>query len=281
MLQYKKPLSTGTANYFSFTMEPMIKARGLTKRFSNLTAVDAITFDVAKARIFAFLGPNGAGKSTTIRMMTTLTAPTQGNVFLNGYDCMLEKDMARRSFGIVFQDPSSDEELTAYENMDFHGIVYGLNTVQRRKRIGRLLELVGLWDRKDEYVKVYSQGMRRRLEMARALMHRPKILFLDEPTLGLDPQTRNLIWDYIRKMNREYGMTVFFTTHYMDEAQQMAQEIAVIDMGRIIAAGTCSQIMEKADASNLEEAFLSLTGRPIRPEYASSTDRMRIIRGIR
>jgi len=258
----------------------MIKVENLTKKFNDFIAVDNISFTVPEGEIFAFLGPNGAGKTTTIKMLTTLLRPTEGMIKVNGYDSLEEQSEVRQSFGIVFQDQSLDEELTAFENMEFHGVIYGVPKEIRRKQIEYLMKFVELWERRDEVVKNFSGGMRRRLEVARGLIHHPKILFLDEPTLGLDPQTRNHIWTYIKKLNQEKGMTVFFTTHYMEEAEKVAKTIAVIDQGRIVIQGTSEQLKEKTKTVSLEEAFLSLTGQTIREQEVSSLDRMRIHRRV-
>lgn len=256
----------------------IIEAKNLTKKFNGFTAVDNISFAVKKGEIFAFLGPNGAGKTTTIKMLTTLLQPTSGKIRLNGFDPTHDQDNVRRSFGIVFQDPSLDDELTALENMEFHGVLYSVPTVLRKQRIQELLNIVELWDRKNNLVKTFSGGMKRRLEIARGLIHHPKIFFLDEPTLGLDPQTRNHIWKYILDLNQKEGITIFFTTHYMEEAQRIAQRIAIIDHGKIIAEGTPAQLTAKTKTSSLEEAFLTLTGKVIREEEVSPLDHMRIRR---
>jgi ABC-2 type transport system ATP-binding protein len=256
-------------------METSIRVKNLTKKFDKFTAVDDISFDVKKGEIFAFLGPNGAGKSTTIKMLTTLLQPSSGELSLNGIDVEKNKDEVRKSFGIVFQDPSLDDELTAYENMEFHAILYGVKNSGLNKKIQELLEFVELWDRKDSLVKTFSGGMRRRLEIARGLLHHPKILFLDEPTLGLDPQTRNSMWQYVGKLNKRDGLTVFFTTHYMEEAEKNAQRIAIIDHGKIIAIGTGNELKKKTKTKSLEEAFLKLTGNSIREEKWGTGDQMR------
>lgn len=187
----------------------MIEVKNLTKKFGDFVAVDNISFSVKKGEIFAFLGPNGAGKTTTIKMLTTLLRPTSGEISLNNFNPLKEQYQARGSFGIVFQDPSLDDELTAFENLEFHGVLYKVPKKIRRERIEQMLKFVELWDRKDELVKKFSGGMKRRLEIARGLIHHPKIFFLDEPTLGLDPQTRNHIWNYIKNLNKEEGTTVF------------------------------------------------------------------------
>jgi len=256
----------------------MIKVENLTKKFNGLTAVDNISFKVKKGEIFAFLGPNGAGKTTTIKILTTLLSPTSGTISLNGSDPTKDQDEVRRSFGIVFQDQSLDDELTAYENMEFHGILYKVPKEIRRKRIEQLIKFVELWDRKDELVKKFSGGMKRRLEVARGLIHHPKMLFLDEPTLGLDPQTRSHLWAYIKNLNKEEEMTIFFTTHYMEEAERVAQKIAIIDNGKIITQGTPEELKQNTKTNSLEDAFLALTGNIIREEEANSLDHMRMRR---
>lgn len=253
----------------------IIEVRNLTKRFNGLTAVDDLSFAVEKGEIFAFLGPNGAGKSTTIKILTTILPPSAGEVRVNGHNPVTDADAVRRSFGIVFQDPSLDDDLTAYENMELHGVLYGVPAKNRRERIGMLLKLVDLWDRKDDPAKTFSGGMKRRLEIARGLLHHPEILFLDEPTLGLDPQTRNHMWNYIQEINRREGMTVFFTTHYMEEAERMAGRIAIVDHGSIIATGTAAELKERTATGSLEDAFLALTGYEIRQEGASGSDHLR------
>ena len=253
----------------------MIRAEGLVKKFGDFTAVDNIAFDVAKGEIFAFLGPNGAGKTTTIKMLTTLLRPTSGSVSLDGLDPVTHQTAARKQFGIVFQDPSVDDELTAYENMDFHGVLYSVPRKLRQERIEALLKLFELWDRRKDQVKQFSGGMRRRLEIARSLLHTPKIIFLDEPTLGLDPQTRNQLWNHIQKLNNEEQVTVFLTTHYMEEAERVAHRIAIIDHGKIIAQGTPDELKAQTGTESLEEAFLALTGSTIREEEASSLDKLR------
>ena len=258
----------------------MIEVKNLTKKFGDITAVDDISFSVAEGEIFAFLGPNGAGKSTAIRILTTLLSPTSGSVVVNGFDPVRDAAKARRSFGIVFQDPSLDDELTAWENMEFHGVLYDVPKKIRRERIDQLLQFVDLTDRKNNLVKEFSGGMKRRLEIARGLLHHPKIIFLDEPTLGLDPQTRNHMWTYLKDLNKNEKTTVFFTTHYMEEADRIAQRIAIIDHGKIIAIGTSEELKQKTNTNSLEEAFLALIGTDIREESASSKDRMRGARRV-
>jgi ABC-2 type transport system ATP-binding protein len=256
-------------------MEHIISVDHITKTFGDFTAVKDVSFKVKPGETFAFLGPNGAGKSTTIKMLTTLLHPTTGTISINGYDPLKNPEEVRRAFGIVFQDPSLDDELTAEENMEFHGVLYSVPKQLRRDRTAELLKFVDLYDRKDDLVKQFSGGMKRRLEIARGLLHHPKIIFLDEPTLGLDPQTRNHMWEYLKKLNESEGVTVFFTTHYMEEADRVADRVVIIDHGKIIASGTPTELKEKANAKTLEEAFLALTGHGIRDEGASSVDALR------
>ena len=253
----------------------IISVKNLTKEFKNLKAVDNISFNVEGGEIFAFLGPNGAGKSTTIKMLTTILEPTKGEIQLNDIDALENKDLARKTFGIVFQDTSLDDDLTAFENMRFHAVLYKVPKKIQNERIKELLEFVELWERRKDYVKNFSGGMKRRLEIARGLLHHPKILFLDEPTLGLDPQTRKHTWDYIKNINKKENMTVFFTTHYMEEAGKIAQRIAIIDHGKIVASGTNKELQKKTKTKSLEEAFLFLTGNEIREEKNGAKERMR------
>src|SRR5277367_5640078 len=261
-------------------LELMIRVRHLVKKFGDFTAVDNISFEVARGEIFAFLGPNGAGKTTTIKMLTTLLAPTSGSILIDGLDPGKHQNEVRRKFGIVFQDPSLDAELTAYENMDLHGVLYGVPRKVRIQRINMLVDFVGLGDRKKDFVKQFSGGMKRRLEVARALLHKPRILFLDEPTVGLDPQTRNHIWGHIQGLSKEENVTVFFTTHYMEEADRVADDVAVIDHGKMVAQGAPADLKTRTQCATLEDAFISLTGHAIREEEASSADRMRTMRKV-
>jgi ABC-2 type transport system ATP-binding protein len=196
--------------------------------------VDGISFAVEPGEIFGFLGPNGAGKTTTINILCTLLRPSSGRVTVAGYDVVHHQHQVRQAIGLVFQDPSLDDRLTAQENLLFHAMVYHVPAPRRRQRIEEVLRMVELWERRHSVVKTYSGGMRRRLEIARGLIHFPKVLFLDEPTLGLDPQTRNRIWEYLHRLHKEEGITIFLTTHYMDEAEN-AGRIAIIDQGRIVA----------------------------------------------
>jgi len=317
---------------------PIIEITALSKSFGSFKAVDSVDLAIEEGELFGLLGPNGAGKTTTISMLATILKSTSGNAKLNGFE-LKSQDKVRRSIGIVFQDPSLDDELTGRENLDFHGRMYHMPGNLRKSRITEVLSLVNLTDRADSQVKTYSGGMKRRLEIARGLMHHPKILFLDEPTLGLDPQTRRSIWEYIEKLNKEEKLTIILTTHYMEEADYLCDRIAIIDHGKIIALDTpeklknsmggdiielaCTdkeklksvltfpwikdtkvldasvnitvdngekvipEILEaaaragiKIDSVNLkkptlEDVFISYTGRHIRDEEASSTDRMR------
>jgi ABC-2 type transport system ATP-binding protein len=253
----------------------------LTRRFGSFVAVDDISFEVARGEIFAFLGPNGAGKTTTIRMLTTLLQPSSGRIELDGLDIVRDPTAARRRFGIVFQDSSLDFELTARENMVIHAVLYHVPAVERPARIEQLLRLFDLWERRDDIVKRFSGGMRRRLEIARCLLHTPAVIFLDEPTLGLDPQTRNQLWTHVRQLNQEQQVTVFLTTHYMDEAERVAARLAIIDHGRIVAQGSPQELKGQTGSESLEQAFLKLTGTRIRDEEGGAgMDRMRqFVRG--
>ena len=253
----------------------MIKVQNLSKTFGEVKAVADVTFEVQPGEIFAFLGPNGAGKTTTIKILTTLAGATSGSIVIDGLDPTRQQNEVRKRFGIVFQDPSLDQELTAYENMDLHGVLYHVPRKVRAERIETLLKLFELWDRRTSLVKTFSGGMRRRLEIARGLLHTPKILFLDEPTLGLDPQSRNQLWTHVKHLNETEGVTVFLTTHYMDEADRVAQRVAVIDHGKIVAIGSSAELKAQTGEASLEGAFLKLTGTTIREEAANSADAMR------
>jgi ABC-2 type transport system ATP-binding protein len=253
----------------------MICVRDLVRTFGDLTAVDHVSFEVRAGEIFAFLGPNGAGKTTTIKMLTTLLKPTSGSLEIDGLDPATHPNEVRKRFGIVFQDPSLDGDMTAYENMELHAIFYHVPRKIRAGQIERLLRIFELWDRRKQQVKLFSGGMKRRLEIARGLLHTPKILFLDEPTLGLDVQTRNQLWTHVKSLNRTEGVTVFLTTHYMDEAERVAQRIAIIDHGKIVAQGSPQELKQQTGKDSLEDAFLALTGSAIRDEAATSTDQLR------
>jgi len=224
-----------------------VAVRGLSKNYGELVAVNGATFDVAQGEIFAFLGPNGAGKSTTIKMLCTLARPTAGSARVAGFDVVDQPRMVRRHIGLVFQEQTLDDQLTAEENLRFHAVLYGVPAAQVNQRITRVLDLVALSERRKDLVSTYSGGMARRLEIARGMLHTPRVLFLDEPTVGLDPQTRALIWDDIHRLRREEGITIFLTTHYMDEAEN-AERIAIIDHGQIIALNTPDSL--KASVGN-------------------------------
>jgi len=254
---------------------PVIRVQHVVKSFGSVTAVNDVTFDVRGGEVFAFLGPNGAGKTTTIKMLTTLLRPTSGSLELDGLEVTAHQTDVRKRFGVVFQDPSLDSELTAWENMDIHGVLYHVPRHPRRERCEALLRMFELWERRGDLVKTFSGGMKRRLEIARGLLHTPKVLFLDEPTLGLDPQSRNQMWTHVKNLNASERVTVFLTTHYMDEADRVADRIAVIDHGRIVATGSSAQLKAQTGTDSLEAAFLALTGTTIRDESATAADQMR------
>ena len=212
-----------------------IEVFNLTKNFKELTAVDGITFEVGEGEIFGLIGANGAGKTTTIMMLCTLIRPTSGSARICGYDIIKESKKVRESIGVVFEEPSIDIRLTGRENLDFHARMYRLPKKMREERVSEVLDLVELRDKEDLLVKDYSGGMQRRLEIARSLLNRPKVLFLDEPTIGLDVQTRRKMWDYVKKMNREEGTTLFLTTHYINEADQICNRVGIMDHGEIKA----------------------------------------------
>jgi len=221
----------------------IIQVENLSKNFGKINAVDKISFNIAEGEIFGFLGPNGAGKTTTINMLCTLLTPTGGNATVNGYDIIKQRSAVRRSIGLVFQEPTLDEYLSAEQNLRFHAYAYRVPASEREKRISDLLELVQLSDRRKSKVRTFSGGMKRRLEIARGLLHNPRVLFLDEPTLGLDPQTRNSIWEHIRALRKQSKLTIFLTTHYMDEAEN-CDRITVIDQGHIIAMDTPDKLKD-------------------------------------
>lgn len=223
---------TGTSSHNA------IEVNGLTKKFGDFTAVDSINLHIKKGEIFGLLGPNGAGKTTMISMLATLLKPTAGAAKIWNIDVSKDQHDVRQMIGIVFQDPSLDDELTGWENLDFHGRLYGIDKKTRKDRIKEVLDLVELSDKADKIVRTYSGGMKRRLEIARGLMHRPKVLFLDEPTIGLDPQTRRRLWDYIKALNKKEQITIIITTHYMDEADVLCDRIAIVDHGKMIALET-------------------------------------------
>ncbi len=254
---------------------PIIRVERVVKSFGTVTAVNDVSFDVRPGEIFAFLGPNGAGKTTTIKMLTTLLRPTTGSLELDGLDPTTQPTEVRKRFGVVFQDPSLDSDLTAWENMDIHGVLYHVPRHTRRERSELLLRMFELWERRNDLVKTFSGGMKRRLEIARGLLHTPKVLFLDEPTLGLDPQSRNQMWTHVQSLRTAEGVTVFLTTHYMDEADRVADRIAVIDHGRLVATGSAAELKRQTGTDSLEAAFLALTGTTIRDESATAADQTR------
>jgi ABC-2 type transport system ATP-binding protein len=222
----------------------MIKIRGLTKKYGSHIAVDNLTLDIYENEVFGLLGSNGAGKTTTIHMLATLLKPSSGSATVNGYDIVCQPAKVRSSIGIVFQAPSSDDMLTGYENLQLHSMLYSIPRNTRKQRIDEVLNLVGLTERMHDQVKTYSGGMRRRLEIARGLLHKPKVIFLDEPTLGLDPASRETMWKYIQRLVKEEKMTVILTTHYMEEADILCDRIGIIDKGRIVALDTPKGLKE-------------------------------------
>jgi ABC-2 type transport system ATP-binding protein len=228
-----------------------VEVAGITKKFGDFTAVDNISFQVSEGEIFGFLGTNGAGKTTLIRMLTTLLRPTSGNARVAGFEVTGDPDQVRRAIGVVPQSLTSDLDLTGYENMDIYGRFYNIGARERKERIPYLLELVGLSAWAKNLVATYSGGMRRRLELARVLVHKPRILFLDEPTIGLDPQSRRVVWDFIRKLRQGDSMTIFLTTHYMDEAEAQCERVAIIDSGRLIAIGSPDELKARIPGSDI------------------------------
>jgi ABC-2 type transport system ATP-binding protein len=241
----------------------VIRTERLTKVYGTITAVDGLDLEVRAGEVFGLLGPNGAGKTTTVGMLTTIVKPTAGTAEVNGHSITTARGQVRRSVGIVFQEPSLDTVLTGRENLELSAQLYSVPRAQRRRRIDELLELTNLTGRADSLVKTYSGGMKRRLELVRGLLHRPKVLFLDEPTLGLDPQSREVVWEYIGAMAKAEGTTIVLTTHYMEEAEQMCDRIAIMDQGRIIKEGTPAALTQAAGgdlvyirAARIDEAAL-------------------------
>ncbi|MDR0372361.1 MAG: ATP-binding cassette domain-containing protein [Nitrososphaerota archaeon] len=219
-------------------MPPAIEALRLTKAYGSFKAVDSLDITVEKGEIFGLLGPNGAGKTTTVSMLCTILKPTSGTAIVNGFDIVRQANQVRKSIGIVFQDPSIDDRLTGRENLSMHANLYGVPVSEQRDRIARILKLVELEDRADDMLRTYSGGMRRRLELGRGLLHYPTVLFLDEPTVGLDPQTRDHIWKYIKELKEAHDITVVLTTHYMDEADRLSDRIAIMDHGKVVVLDT-------------------------------------------
>lgn len=251
--------------------EPIIQVSHLRKRFGAFDAVRRISFDVGQGELFGFLGPNGAGKTTTIGMLTTQLRPTSGTASIAGFDVTTNPDEVRKRIGVIFQDPSLDLELTAYENLWFHGILYGVSRAALTHEIPKMIEMVDLSSFMRKPVKTFSGGMKRRLEIARGLLHTPKILFLDEPTLGLDTQTRQHIWSHIDMLRKELGMTVFLTTHYLEETER-CDRIAIMDHGSIMDCGEPALLKKKHGVRTIEQLFLSLTGRSTRDELVEEID---------
>ncbi len=254
----------------------VIEVRELVKNYNGVEAVKGVSFDVEEGETFGFLGPNGAGKTTTINILCTLLAQTSGVARVNGFDCLREPARVRSSIGLVFQEITLDNELTALENLKFHGYLYNMEKRLLERRIEEILNVVGLWDRRDEFVKNFSGGMKRRLEIARGLLHRPKVLFLDEPTLGLDPQTRSNVWRFIEELKRKEGNTVFMTTHYMDEAE-VCDRIAIIDGGRIIACGSPEELKSsiKGDTVYLKTSDDEKTARELHARFGIQPKRLK------
>jgi len=249
-------------------MSEVIEVKGLAKRFGDVVAVDAIDFSVNQGEVFGLLGPNGAGKTTTISMLCTILKPTSGTANVNGYSITGDPSRVRRSIGIVFQEPSIDDRLTGRENLEMHADLYGVPKQDQEKRIDDVLELVELTDKSDFLMRTYSGGMRRRLEIARGLIHYPKVLFLDEPTIGLDPQTREHIWAYISELGARENITIILTTHYMEEADKLCDRIAIIDYGKIVALDTPEKLK-----GSLEGGIISVktTAIPLLSEKLNET----------
>ncbi len=263
-----------------------IETRELTKQFGTFTAVDHVTLSVAKGELFGLLGPNGAGKTTVIRMLTTLLAPTSGQAWVAGHDVVRAPRMVRESIGVVPQALTSDLELTAWQNLDIYGEFYGMPRAARRARAEHLLEMVGLSDRTHDMVATYSGGMRRRLEIARGLIHSPLVLFLDEPTIGLDPAARRAVWDLLEQLRAESNLTISLTTHYMDEAEKLCDRVAIIDGGKIVAIGTTAELkaMVKGSdrirveiAGDTQGAIAALRAQPYAQEITQESDGVIVI----
>ena len=254
---------------------PVIVAQNLSKKYGDLTAVNGIDFSVQPGEFFGFVGPNGAGKTTTISMLSTLLRPSSGHALVNGYDVVANKNEVRQSIGIIFQEPALDLELSAWENLWFHARLYKVPRDEFNNRAADLLTVVGLADRRNATVKTFSGGMKRRLEIARGLLHYPAVLFLDEPTIGLDPQTRALIWRYLNDIRAHWKITVFLTTHYLPETDN-CDHVAIIDKGTIIAYGTPAELKAHFRQDSMDGVFLEATGHGIRDEEISLEDQARV-----
>ena len=253
-----------------------IEVAGLTKRFGSFTAVDNVSFNVPDGEIFGYLGPNGAGKTTLMRMLTTLVIPTSGSARIAGFDVVNNQADVRRQIGVISQAMTSDLDLTGYENLDVYGRFYGVPAAERKERIKYLLDMVGLSSRANELVAAYSGGMRRRLEVARGLVHRPKILFLDEPSSGLDPQSRRVMWELLRQIRQESSTTMFLTTHYMEEADALCSRIAIIDAGKIIVLGSPTQLKREIPGSDM----VSITLESVSDRMVSSIKALPFVRDL-
>ncbi|MEK7536115.1 MAG: ATP-binding cassette domain-containing protein [Patescibacteria group bacterium] len=256
-------------------MNSIISVEHLVKHYGDFVAVNDISFNLGKGEFFGFVGPNGAGKTTTINILATLLEPTSGTVSVASFDVTKDKDDVRSSIGIIFQDPSLDLELTAWENLELHARLYGVPKDVFRKRADELLTLVELLDRKNSIVNTFSGGMKRRLEIVRGLLHHPKLLILDEPTIGLDPQTRAYIWRYLKQIRETEEITVFLTTHYLPETEQ-CDHIAIIDKGSIIAYGTPEELKNKFNQQSMDAVFIEATGHGIRDEELSPEAQARV-----
>lgn len=257
----------------------IIEVEHLVKQYNGLAAVNDVSFAVEAGELFGFLGPNGAGKTTTINILCTLLAPTRGIARVAGFDCQRQPTQVRTQIGIIFQDPSLDERLTAWENLLFHAMIYHVPARERRARLEAVLEMVDLSDRRHTVVRQFSGGMKRRLEIARGLIHRPRLLFLDEPTIGLDPQTRRRMWEFIEHLRRDHALTIFLTTHYMEEAE-VCDRVAIMDHGRLVALDT-PEALKQAHATpeaSLEDVFIRLTGYEIRDGEPTDHDVLRTVR---
>ncbi|MFH1116858.1 MAG: ATP-binding cassette domain-containing protein [Pseudomonadota bacterium] len=257
------------------TAQGTIRISGLTKVFGNLTALKDVNLEIGKGELFGLLGPNGAGKTTLISILSTILPASRGTAMVCGHNVRTEQNAVRRAIGIVFQDSSLDDELTGQENLDFHGRLYGMGAGLRASRIDEVLALVDLTHRREDQVKTYSGGMRRRLEIARGLMHRPEVLFLDEPTLGLDPQTRRKIWKYIRGLEESFGMTIILTTHYMDEADRLCSRVAIIDRGEIVALDSPGNLKARLGGDVL---LIDISGHS--PEFGRRLEEYSDVRGV-
>ncbi len=257
--------------------EKAISVSGITKKFGEITAVDDVSFEVGEGEFFGFLGPNGAGKTTLIRMLTTLLKPTSGKANVACCDVVKDPARVRREIGVVPQAMTSDLDLTGYENMDLYGRFYGIHAKDRKERIGYLLEKVGLEARANDLVATYSGGMRRRLEIARVLVHKPKLLFLDEPTIGLDPQSRRVVWDFLEKLIEGDSMTIFLTTHYMEEAEALCGRVAIIDSGRIIALGSPAELKAQIPGNDI----ISLTLEHLPEEMAAVIGKLSFVHKVK